>query len=297
MQSSVAALLEDPAPGLEILPFPDDIAADPRAGEVELIVLGFGPTISEGWEHLHSLRVVQMPSAGVDSVIGSLPRDDVVLCSARGAYDVAVAEWVVGAILAGQKELPFYRDEQVAGRWTRHPMRDISGSTVLFVGHGSIARAAEARLESFGVQFLRIARRPRAGVQALEELPALASRADVVVALLPLTEATRGMLDGRFFSSMKHGALFVNAGRGAVVDHEALLEMLQAERIRAVIDVTDPEPLPEAHPLWHAPGLLITPHNSGDTPKSHANVFTFLREQLARFAAGQPLDNVVEAGY
>ena len=151
--------------------------------------------------------------------------------------------------------------------------------------------------EPFGVEFLRIARRPRAGVQGLEELPALASRADVVVALLPLTEATRGMLDGRFFSAMKHGALFERrvAARSSI--HDALLEMLQAERIRAVIDVTDPEPLPEAHPLWHAPGLLITPHNSGDTATSHANVFVFLREQLARFAAGEPLVNVVEAGY
>jgi len=297
VQRSVAPLLEDPAPGLEILPFPDDIASDPRAAEVELVVLGFGPTIGPGFEHLTSLRVIQTPSAGVDTVVDSLPRPDVVLCCSRGPYDVPVAEWVVGAVLAGQKAFPFYRDEQAAARWTRHEMRAIEGSTVLFLGHGSIARATEARLAPFGVEVLRVARRQREGVSGLEALPEFAGRADVVVVLLPLTEATRGLLGASFFSSMRNGALLVNAARGAIIDQDALLEALRSERIRAVIDVTYPEPLPGDHPLWHAPGVFITPHSSGVTANGQAKVFKFLREQLARFAADEPLENIVEAGY
>ena len=296
VQRSAHPLMEDAPSGVEVLPFPDDPAADPRVGEVEMVVLGFGARLAGNeLQPLSRLRLVQTTSAGVDSVVGKIP-PGVTLCSCRGGYDGPVAEWIVAAILAAQKSFPFYRDEQVAGRWTRHPMQSVDGSTVLYLGYGSIARATEARLAPFGVKSLRVARRAGEGVATLDQLADYLGAADVVVVLVPLTDATRAMVDAPVLAAMQPGALLVNAARGAVVDQHALLHALNEERIRAVLDVTEPEPLPADDPLWRAPGLLITPHVAGNTEGQGA-VLAVLRAQLARFAAEEPLKNVVEAGY
>jgi phosphoglycerate dehydrogenase-like enzyme len=135
-------------------------------------------------------------------------------------------------------------------------------------------------------------------VSAIGELHSLLPLADIVVAIVPLTEATRGLIGAAEIALMKHGALLVNAARGPVVDTDALVEALEQHRIRAAVDVTDPEPLPAGHPLWSAPNCLITPHIGGSTPEFIHRAFRFAAQQVRRFIAGEPLENVVaDAGY
>jgi phosphoglycerate dehydrogenase-like enzyme len=282
---------------VEVVAIPDDPINDPRIGEVEFLVL----PILVDWRailaKMESLKVVQTLSAGVDDSISQMP-SGVTLCGARGVHSAAVSEWVVAAVLAGQKEFPFFHGEQLAGHWTRRPTKPLLDSSILFLGYGSIAQAAEDRLAPFGAKISRIARRPRDGVQPLSALPELLGDADVVIAILPRTDETHHLINERFLADMKEGALLVNAGRGSAVDTDALIAALTAGRIRAVLDVTDPEPLPEGHPLFAAPGLLVTPHIAIASSRAQERVFQGLvTEQIRRFASGEPLENAVDAGY
>jgi phosphoglycerate dehydrogenase-like enzyme len=252
--------------------------------------------------HLAGLRVVQTVSAGVERIVDRLPAG-LTLCNARGVHDVGVAEWVVMAILADFRRLPALVSAQGAGAWPdddrRQELRgdELAGSTVLVVGFGSIGHALAERLVPFGVRVVGVARREHPGAHLLADLPGLLPTADVVVVLLPLTPATRGLVGADALARMKPGALLVNAGRGGVVDTAALLSALRAGRVRAVLDVTDPEPLPANHPLWSAPGVLITPHVAGDVRGEPRRAWAFVAEQLARLRDGEPLRNVVAEGY
>ncbi len=245
---------------------------------------------------LPRLRVIQTLSAGVDRLLRSVPAG-VTLCDAGGTRDAPVAEWVLAAILAATKDLGELRDRQREHRWERRTSSELAGSTVMILGYGAISAAVEARLAPFGVEIIRVARRARQGVHAADRLASLLGMADIVVVLLPLTPATTGLLGADLLARMRPGALLVNAARGPIVDTAALLELLQAERIRAVLDVTDPEPLGADHPLWDAPGLLLTPHLAGDTPAAERRAFALVGEQVRRYLAGEPLTNVVEGGY
>ena len=287
---------------------PEGIAADVWTGgeqlpdsadEVEVVVLPFGvpssrmPVLAK----LPRLRLIQLMSAGAERAIPFVP-PGVTLCNARGAHDPAVAEWIMAVILAQARQLPRFMAAQQAGIWDFAASRPLAGQTVLIVGYGSIGEAAEKLLAPFGVTMARIARHARPGVSSLDDLPVLLPRADVVVLLVPVTPATAGLADARFFSQMRDGALLVNAARGSVVDTGALLAELRSGRLRAALDVTDPEPLPAGHPLWSAPGLLLTPHVAGATTDASRRAMAVVRDQLARYAAGGPLLNVVgEQGY
>ena len=237
---------------------------------------------------LERLRLVQALSAGTEWVESRVP-PWATLGNARGARDAAVAEWVVGALLGdayGQFTAARTR------RWSDALPRELQATAVLVVGFGSIGEAVRRRLEPFGVTVTGVARHARPGVHPAADLPELLGEADAVVVLAPLTTETQGMFDASLLARMRDGALFVNAGRGRVVDTEALLAELQSGRLRAVLDVVDPEPLPDDHPLWEA-ALAITPHNAGDTPAADERAIRFGAEQLARFARGEPLENVV----
>ena len=239
---------------------------------------------------LDRLRVVQVLSAGTDWVESRVPAW-ATLCNARGERDASVAEWVVGALLGDSYgQLAAARTR----RWSDATPRELRGQTVLIVGFGSIGRAVERRLQPFGVAVIGVARHARDGVHATGELPALVGRADAVVVLAPLTPETRGMFDAALLARMRDGALLVNAGRGGVVDTAALAAELESGRLRAVLDVVDPEPLPDEHPLWDT-AIAITPHNAGDTVAAEARAVRFAAEQLARYARGEALRNVVRA--
>jgi phosphoglycerate dehydrogenase-like enzyme len=264
------------------------------ADEVEVVVLPFGvpdsrmPVLAK----LPRLRLIQLMSAGVDHVLRFVP-PGVTLCNARGAHDPAVAEWIIAVILAQLRQLPRFVAAQHAGAWDPAGGELLAGQTVLIVGYGSIGQAAERLLAPFGVTVKRIARNARPGVSSLADLPAHLPTADIVILLVPVTPETTGLVGARFLGQMHDGALLVNAARGSIVDTGALLAELQSGRLRAALDVTAPEPLPAGHPLWTAPGLLLTPHVAGAETTGMRRVMVVVRDQLARYAAGEPLLNVV----
>ena len=268
-------------------------------------------------EHIRSVHVVQAQYAGVDAYLPLIP-PGATLCDAQGVHDLPVAEWILTAILASLKYIPFYVRMQATGDWKRrigaeslylatHPGEqpkmppaledELYGKTVLIVGHGSIGCATEQLLKPFGVNMLRIGRRQREGVYAAERLEDLLPQADIVVLLVPLTDDTRGFIDSHRLGMMKRGALLVNAARGPVVQTDALVDVLRAGAIHAAVDVTDPEPLPAGHPLWNAPNVLITPHIAGSSPGMMDRVMRLVGDQCRRYMAGEPLVHVVTEGY
>ena len=279
---------------LEPLPEGVQLVAEPEP-DVTMVVLSFEiadrlPGLFDELPHLH---VIQALSAGVDWLLPKVPAG-VVVCRAVGVHDGPVSEWVMAAILAMQRRLPEFVDFQRRGEWNRSTAEppeidDLDDHTVLIVGHGSIGRAVAARLAPFGARVIGVARHARDDAQPVSVLPGLLPQADVVVNLLPLTPETDRCVDATFLARMKPGGLFVNAGRGKTVDTDALLEALRAGRIRAALDVTDPEPLPANHPLWEAPNILITPHIAGAVARWEARGYRFAGEQIRRLAAAEPL--------
>ncbi len=243
---------------------------------------------------LPRLRLVQLTTAGAEQFAGRLP-EGVLLCNARGAHTPSTAEWAVAAALAAQRGIPEFVREADAGRWSPATHHSMVGARVLVIGAGDIGRTIGAMLAGFDVELTYVARTARAGVRSIDELPGLLGQADVVVVIVPVTDDTTGMVDAQFLSRMADGALLVNAARGVVVDTDALLAELTAGRLRAALDVTDPEPLPPGHPLWSAPGLLLTPHVAGAVPQTEERAAAAVRDQLDRVLAGQPLANVVHA--
>lgn len=249
---------------------------------------------------MRNLRVVQTLTAGIDHVqphLAELP-SGVRLCNARGVHDASTAELALTLVLASLRGIPDFVRAQDAGRWSQGFRPALADRTVLIVGYGAIGGAIEDRLVPFECErVLRVARSPRTTergpVHPIDDLPRLLPEADVVVLVTPLTPATRGLAGADFLARMKDGALLVNVARGPVVDTKALLAELESGRLRAALDVTDPEPLPAGHPLWHAPGVLITPHVGGPSSAFLPRAKRLLRDQLHRFAAGEPLSHIV----
>lgn len=288
--------------------------------EVDFWILPFRrPEAERVFPHVCGVKVAQSMMAGVDWVTPWLPKD-IVLCDARGVHDISTSEWVMAAILSAMKRFPLYRDLQRDAQWrgdlsvadpflnfegphTGHYQllgEDLEGKTVLIVGYGSIGAAMERRLQPFEVTVMRIARSARSEpkVHAIGDLHQLLPKADIVVLIVPLTEETRSLIGAAELALLKPGALLVNAARGPVVVTDALLAGLVQRRFRAVLDVTDPEPLPPEHPLWSAPGCMITPHVAGATPQFIRRGFRFVARQIKHYVAGEKLENVVsETGY
>ncbi|HEY1286167.1 MAG TPA: 2-hydroxyacid dehydrogenase [Solirubrobacterales bacterium] len=280
--------------GLNVVPRHGSLP--PGIESAEFLVPPFGSRrVLEAMPRMNALRVVQVKSAGVDWILPHVPAG-VTLCNARGVRDAPVAEWVMAAILDVYKLMPRFQRQQSEGRWEYATPDELAGSRALIVGYGSIGRAVERRLEAFEVEVDRLARRPRPGVAGAERLAELLPHADIVVLLTPATASTRGLCDATTLARMKPGALLVNAARGSVVDTDALVEAVSAERIRVALDVTDPEPLPAGHPLWSLPGVLLTPHVAGDSDLAERRVYRFVAEQIRRHLRGEPLLNVVEPG-
>lgn len=247
-----------------------------------------------------SLEVVQTLSAGIDHVqpgLGYL-RPGVRLCNARGVHEASTGELTLALILASLRGIPDFVRAQDRGEWLGGFRPALADKNVLIVGYGSIGSAIEDRLTPFELaRVARVARSERTTergpVHPLTELPALLPESDVVILSTPLTEATRHLVDAEFLARMKDGALLVNVARGPVVDTKALLAELESGRITAALDVTDPEPLPPGHPLWQAPGLLISPHAGGPTSAFLPRAKRLVVDQLGRFVNREPLRNVI----
>jgi phosphoglycerate dehydrogenase-like enzyme len=267
----------------------------PDLADVELIVPSarvHGPLFELLAGPPGRLRVIHTTSAGVDWLIGRVP-PHVMVCNARGVYDAPLAEWVVGAILAMERGLVQSRDAQGRHAWESIEPPELSGRRVVILGLGSIGRAIADRLRPFGVEIIGVRQTARDDARGLADLDDVLRDADVVVNMLPLTSRTSGLLDARRLALLPNGALVVNGGRGRTIDTDGLVEELRAGRLRAVLDVTNPEPLPPQHPLWELPNVLITPHMAGDSPDSTIRAFQLAGDQIRRYAAGEPLINEV----
>ncbi|OKI89564.1 2-hydroxyacid dehydrogenase [Micromonospora sp. CB01531] len=298
------ALLGELPPGvtIELLEDPARLPSSPAG--VRFWVppfLSAGPAAAPLLAELPDLAVVQLLSAGADAWVGQIP-DGVTLSDARGVHDTSTAEWVVTAILSVLRGFGPLARAQARREWAYDavaPTDELAGKRVLIVGAGSIGAAVQARLAPFEVTFTLVARTPRPaeGVHGVDELPALLPEADVVVLLVPLTEQTRGLVDEKFLAAMSDGALLVNAARGPVARTPALVAELASGRLRAALDVTDPEPLPADHPLWELPNVLLTPHVAGSVRGLLPRAYRLVGEQVRRFVAGEPLVNRVVDGY
>ncbi len=241
---------------------------------------------------MSNLRVLQLPNAGYDDALDYV-RPGVLLCNARGVHDESTAELAVALALAGRRDLRGFAAAQQRGEWAGGRRSSLTDSRVAVIGHGSIGRTIVRMLSGFVVAVVPFSRRGTDGARPVAELPDVIGEFDVVILVLPLTGESAGMFDARLLRRMRDGALLVNVARGAIVDTEALLGELHAGRLGAALDVTDPEPLPPAHPLWRAPNCLITPHVGGNTTAFEPRMRALIHAQLQRMVNGEPLTNVV----
>lgn len=286
--------IEVPA-GVEAAYYDGAGAPPPGLDGVEFYVLPYdrGPEPPKLIPRLPALRVVQSLSAGVEALLPLLP-EGVRLANGRGLHDLSVAEHALALVHAAQRDLPRWFAQQARGEWVREHTRSIADSHVLLVGYGSIGQAVERQLLAAEAVVTRVASRAREGVHGIAELPGLLPDADIVVLVLPDTPATRGLIGVKELAALPDGALVVNVGRGTAVDTGALVAETASGRLRAALDVVDPEPLPADHPLWTIKGVVVTPHIAGGSASFHPRAKRLVAEQLRRFAAGDELLNVVD---
>jgi len=267
--------------------------------EVEFYVLPYmkGEEVLDRVGDMSRLRVIQTLTAGVENFLPYVP-EGVTLCNAAGVHDASTAELAVALALASGRSLDHFARNQTSGVW--EPLRlgiSLADQRVLIIGHGHIGAAIERRLAGFEIASVtRVARRPRTEpvlVHSVEKLPRLLPNADVVFLVAPHTPQTEGMIGSKELAALPDGALLVNVARGRLVDTAALLAETSTGRIRAALDVTDPEPLPPEHPLWRTPGVLISPHVGGASTAFFPRADRLIAAQLDRFAAGEELENII----
>jgi phosphoglycerate dehydrogenase-like enzyme len=281
--------------GLVVEVFSGDSPADADLSDVVFFTVPYDRPFSlDPMTRIKNVQVVQALTAGYDNLVPLLP-PTATLCNARGLHDAGTAEHALGLILASQRELPRWVRAQDKADWQHGHTRSLAGSRVLIVGYGSIGAALDARLVACEAETIRVARRPRreARVHGVADLNSLLPTADVVVLVTPLSSGTRGLLNARRLALLPDGALVVNVGRGPVLDTDAILAETASGRLRAALDVTDPEPLPADHPLWRSPNVLITPHIAGGAADFYPKAAAFIAAQVRRFANGEPLHNIV----
>jgi phosphoglycerate dehydrogenase-like enzyme len=287
------------------LELPMDLVIYPALGgdlseleNVEFLLLQHHrPDVDEKLMSLDKLRVTQLLLAGYDWLVGLLPLHSK-LCNARGSRDVAVSEWVMGALLgvfSGVLESTALQPAREWKGWWRH---ELSGRKIAIVGMGPIGEAVRTRCEAFDLEVLGFARSTRGNVHAVRELPEYLGDVEAVILITPLTDETRGMFDASMLAKMKDGALLINAARGPVVDTDALIREVASGRLLAVLDVVEPEPLPPDNPLWTLKGSFISPHLGGRTIEGDRKALQSAADQINRYASGEPVKFVVsETGY
>ncbi|CAL9314027.1 MULTISPECIES: D-2-hydroxyacid dehydrogenase [Streptomyces] len=241
-------------------------------------------------------RWVHTASAGVDHLMcPELAASDTVVTNARGIFDQPIAEYVAALVLAMAKDLPRTLELQRERTWRHRESHKVAGTRAVVVGSGPIGRAIAGTLKALGITTALVGRTPRTGVHGPEDLDRLLSRADWVIAAAPLTEQTHGMFDARRFGVMQPSARFVNIGRGQLVVEDDLADALAKHWIAgAALDVFADEPLTPDSPLWRLPGLIVSPHMSGDTIGWRDDLGAQFVELYELWEAGKPLVNVVD---
>ena len=251
-----------------------------------------GPQAIAMVPQMKSLKVIQSPNAGVDDVLKIRP-EGVTLCNAAGVHDASTAELAVALAIASRRGFAPFALQQQAQHWQHDRMPSLSDSKIAVIGFGNIGKTIMKMLSGFEVTVTPFSRSGRDGSLTFDQFDRLLPTFDVIILIVPLTDQTRHLINAERLAAMKDGAALINVARGAVVDTDALIRELNSGRITAGLDVTDPEPLPDGHPLWSARNVIITPHVGGDSEAFTPRGRKLVEEQLARFAAGEPLLHIV----
>jgi phosphoglycerate dehydrogenase-like enzyme len=306
MTRKISVSLPDAALRQYLAPHPDvtvlewDFEAEAPQSKIDIVVPPYmgGATVLRRLEDVET-ALVQSQSIGYDGVTEFLPAGRV-FANAAGVHETSTAELALAMILASQRELPRLFSNQQEGVWEARPTASLADCRVLMVGYGGVGKAIEQRLIPFETSVTRVASRARADgdgpVHGIAELPGLLPDHDIVVVAVPYSDSTRHLIDDAFLSAMPDGALLVNVARGPVADTDALVRHTAGGRIRAALDVTDPEPLPGGHPLWSTPGVIITPHVGGASAAMRPRMGRLLQRQIELMLAGEPPANVVLGG-
>ena len=281
--------------GLDVVRYEVDGELPERA---EVLVPGFlAPADPAAFlARLPNLRLIQLLTAGAEAWVGRVP-EHVMLSVARGAHGGSTAEWTLATLLAVYRDLIPFERERVERTWVRRPTETLIDKKVLVIGAGDLGTQLKRRLDACDATTTLVGTTAREGVHGFDEVPDLLGSHDAVVLMVPLTPATEGMVDAGFLSRMRDGAVLVNAARGKVVDTDALVAELASGRLRAALDVTEPEPPPADHPLWTVPNLLLTPHVAASVDGYERRAYAVVAEEIARFAAGERPRNLVQGHY
>jgi phosphoglycerate dehydrogenase-like enzyme len=242
-----------------------------------------------------NLKILQMLNAGYDDAMAYL-RPGLTLCNARGVHDASTAELAVGLAIASRRGFAEFIREQATGTWNHRRFPALSDSKVGIIGFGSIGKEVARKLSGFDVSITAFTQSGRDGTVKIDDLDKHLPQLDIVILILPLSDSSRHMFNAARLASMKDGALIVNVARGPIIDTEALIKELNSRRIFAALDVTDPEPLPQGHPLWSAPNLIVVPHVGGNSEAFEPRGRALIESQLKLLAAGSPLEHVVAQG-
>lgn len=247
-------------------------------------------------------RLVQWQSIGYNGVDRYLPVG-LPFANAATVHETATAELALALALASQRGIPEFVRAGDRHHWELKVRPSLADRRVLLVGYGGVGKAIEERLAGFEVELTRVARSARTerglageeiAVHGLDELPTLLGDAEILMLAVPLTDETRGLIDAEALAALPDGALIVNVARGPVVVTDALVAELQAGRLRAALDVTDPEPLPAEHPLWACPDVLISPHVGGDSSAMTPRIRALVLRQIEHLRAGEQPENLID---
>jgi len=274
-----------------------DLKSDPPVEHIDIVV----PSYLRSTKRLSEVgrvspKLIQVQSIGYDGLADIVP-DGVPVANAATVHEASTAELTVGLILASQRGIPDFVRAETTGEWLQSSRPSLADRRVLLIGYGGVGEAIESRLSPFEVEVTRVASRARdderGRIHGIDELPHLLPDAEVVIVVVPLTDATRGLIDDDFLSALPDDALVVNVARGPVADTDALVRHAASGRIRLALDVTDPEPLPADHPLWSLPNVLISPHIGGATSAMLPRMARLLRRQIEHVLAGEQPENLV----
>ncbi len=246
--------------------------------------------------HLSGLRVVQLLTAGVDWIAPRIP-PGVLLCRAVGVHESSVAELAICGVLAMTKDIPAFVRSQANAEWAHRRVGGLLGMRAVVLGYGAIGEATGDLLSAFGVEVKGVSRSGRHTTLPVSALSGLLPNCDILVIAVPLTDETKGMVDEEMLSLLPDGALVVNVSRGSVVESAALEAELVSGRLRAALDVTEPEPLPRESPLWHLPNVLVTPHVAGDSDLFPRLASQMVAAQMTRYIEGLQLAHQVVGSY
>ena len=281
--------------GWRLVSAPVDTLSNSDLAEITIYVPTYmgGKKSLDPISDLTNLKTVQLLTAGYEDVIPFM-RNQLMLCNARGVHDFSTSELAISLILAHFKNHREFEDNHRQGFWNHKTIGSLYGKEVAIIGAGSVAQRLKSMLAPFECTVTMFGQSARAGVEAISTVQATVGNFDCVVLLVPLTSSTHNLVDAAFLKAMKDGALLVNVARGPVVNTDALCAELASKRLFAALDVTDPEPLTNGHPLWSYENCTVVPHVGGDSTAFEPQARAFLSEQFQRIAQGNQPINIID---